>query len=360
MTKNDIINDVVSSLVFTLDKDQLELVKSTFIVKMQGYEIHELCTLPSVEVRDNDFIYKRFAVDMIAKGLKQNTIKAYLEYVKGFFTYSNRNYREVTSQDIVDYFAVKKVTPNKYGKMNGQAHLANVSKALFVFFQWAYRKRHIDEDIMRDVDRIKQPLKKKDRLSLEEIAACRHAISTIDKPKGNVTSKEQAKLEKFKMRKEALFELMICAGMRVGEIANLKIEDIDFINRTVHIAEGKTEYAVRDVYLSYAARDSILRLIGERKSGYVFRPVKNSLSDDRPIGTGTLELWAKEIGESGNCHCVTTVHVYRKSYASEYYRKTKNVRSLAVLLGHSSTAVTEKYYLVDDMQEIVHQALQVA
>ena len=67
MTKNDIINEVVSSLVFSLNKDQLELVKSTFIVKMHGYEIHELCTLPSTEVRDNDFIFKRFTVDMLAK-----------------------------------------------------------------------------------------------------------------------------------------------------------------------------------------------------------------------------------------------------------------------------------------------------
>lgn len=31
MTKNDIINEIVSSLVFSLNKDQLELVKSTFI-----------------------------------------------------------------------------------------------------------------------------------------------------------------------------------------------------------------------------------------------------------------------------------------------------------------------------------------
>ena len=62
MTKNDIINDVVSSLVMTFNKDQLEIVKSTFIVKMQGYEIHEVCTLPSVEVKDNDFIIKRFMI----------------------------------------------------------------------------------------------------------------------------------------------------------------------------------------------------------------------------------------------------------------------------------------------------------
>ena len=85
MTKNDIINEIVSSLVFSLNKDQLELVKSTFIVKMQGYEIHELCTLPSTEVRDNDFIFKRFTVDMLAKGLKQTTIKNYMTLIKPFF-----------------------------------------------------------------------------------------------------------------------------------------------------------------------------------------------------------------------------------------------------------------------------------
>ena len=62
MTKNDVINDVVSSLVMVFKKEDLEIIKSTFIVKMQGYEIHETCTLPSTEVRDNEFIFKRFMI----------------------------------------------------------------------------------------------------------------------------------------------------------------------------------------------------------------------------------------------------------------------------------------------------------
>lgn len=74
----------------------------------------------------------------------------------------------------------------------------------------------------------------------------------------------------------------------------------------------------------------------------------------------TLEKWAKEIGEAGGCHCETTVHVYRKTFASETYRRTKNVKLISILLGHSSTAVTEKYYLVDDLLDIQYQALQVA
>ena len=73
MTKMEMINEIISSLVMSFTAEQLELVKSTFIFKMQGYDIHEVCTLPSVEVKDNDFIFKRFAVDMLAKGLKKRT-----------------------------------------------------------------------------------------------------------------------------------------------------------------------------------------------------------------------------------------------------------------------------------------------
>ena len=67
MTKNDLINDIVTILLPTFTNEQLEIIKSTFIVKMQGFDIHEVCTLPSTEVMDNLYIFKRFSVDMLAK-----------------------------------------------------------------------------------------------------------------------------------------------------------------------------------------------------------------------------------------------------------------------------------------------------
>lgn len=337
MTKNDIINEVISSLVFTLDKDHLELVKSTFIVKMQGYEIHELCTLPSTEVRDNDFIFKRFSVDMLAKGLKTSTIQNYMNLIKPFFDATGRNYRDITSQDITDYLAIRKIKPNANGKQNSQTYISNINRVLFVFFEWAYRKHHIDVDIMRDVDRIRPKQKRKERLSVEEIEACRDNVKND--------------------RERALLELMLSTGLRVGEIARLKIEDIDFQNRKVHVLEGKTDNAERDVYLTIRARNALKRYIKDRWSGYVFRPTRNVLPDDEPITKGSIEKIAKEIGKRAGCHCQTTVHVYRKTFASEEYRRTGNVKYVSILLGHSSTAVTEKYYLVDDMKAIEYQAL---
>lgn len=340
MNKNDLINEVISSLVFTLEKDLLDLVKSTFIIKMQGYEIHQVCTLPSAEVKDNEYILKRFSIDMLAKGVKQSSIKAYNNLIIPFLEYTHLNYRAVKAQDIIDYLAIKKVTPNKTGRKNSQTYISNINRVLFIFFEWAYRKHHIDEDIMRDVDRIRPKQKRKERISPEEMEACRDSVSDI--------------------KRRALLELMLSTGLRVSEIANLRIEEIDLLHRRVHISAGKSEYAIRTVYLTIKAKNALMRLIGTRQCGYVFRPDRKVLADDKPISTGSIEKMAKEIGTAGNCHCVTTVHVFRKTYASEEYKRTKNIKHVSILLGHSSSAVTEKYYLVDDLKEIEYQALYAA
>lgn len=340
MTKSELINDIVAGLVMILNQDQIDFVRSTFIVKMQGYDIHEVNTLPSTEVKNNDFILKRFSVDMLARGVKESSIKSYVNIIRPFFDCTRLNFTEVTSQHIIDYLAVKKVTPNINGKKNSQSYIAGICRVLFIFFQWAYRKHHIEQDIMRDVDRVKEKQKKKERITPEEMEACRECLQ------GD--------------REKALLELMLSTGLRVGEIAALKIEDIDFQTRRLHINEGKSDNAERDVYLSIRARNAIRKYIKKRMTGYVFRPERNILDDDTQIGKGSIEKIAKDIGHRAGVHCATTVHVYRKTFASETYRKTKNVKLVSVLLGHASTAITEKYYLVDDLKDIEYQALYAA
>lgn len=340
MTKNELINDVAAGLITMLTSDQIDLVKATFIIKMQGYDIHEVNTLPSTEVKSNEFILKRFTVDKLAMGLKESSIKAYMNVLRPFFDYTKLNFMEVTSQHIIDYLAIKKVSPNANGDKNSQSYIAGICRVMFVFWEWAYRKHHIDQDIMRDVDRVKTRQKKKDRITPEEMEACRECAQ------GD--------------REKALLELMLSTGLRVGEIAALKIEDIDFQTKRVHISEGKSDSAERDVYLSIRARNAIRKYIQKRTSGYVFRPERNILDDNVQIGKGTIEKIAKEIGERAGAHCKTTVHVYRKTFASEKYRQTKDVKLVSILLGHASTAITEKYYLVDDLKDIEYMALYAA
>lgn len=165
MNKNDLINEIVASLTATMGQEQADIVKTIFIVKMHGYDIYEVNTLPSVEVIDNDYILKRFTIDMLAKGLKKSSIKTYMNTMKPFLRDTGLCYLDVTAQTIIDYLAIKKIEQNKNRKQNSQSYVAGISRVLFVFFQWAYRKRHIKEDIMRDVDRIRAKQKKKDRIT---------------------------------------------------------------------------------------------------------------------------------------------------------------------------------------------------
>ena len=340
MNKNELINEIAASLTAVLNNEQLDIVKATFVIKMQGYDIHEVNTLPSVEVKDNDFIMKRFTVDMLAKGLKKSSIKSYMNTMRPFFEDTGMCYLDVSAQTIIDYLAMKKIKPNKNGRQNSQSYIATINRVFFVFFQWAYRKRHIKEDIMRDVDRIRAKQKKKDRITAEEMEACRECVKND--------------------RERALLELMLSTGLRVGEIRVLKIEDIDFYSRRLHVQEGKSDNAERDVYLSIRARNAIKKYIEERSEGYVFRPTRNILDDATPVGKETIEKIAKDIGKRAGAHCVTTVHIYRKTFASEEYRRTGNIKYVSILLGHSSTAITEKYYLIDDLMDVKYRALYAA
>ncbi len=340
MTKNDLINDIIASLSVTIDKEQTDMIKAVFIVKMQAYDIHEINTLPSVEVVDNDYILKRFTVDMLAKGVKESSIKTYINAVRPFLDYAGVGFTEITAQHVTDYMAIKKVSVNALGRKNTQNYVAGICRMLFVFFQWAYRKRHIREDIMRDVDRIRAKQKKKDRITPEEIEACRETLKDD--------------------RERALYELLLSTGMRVREVANLRIEDIDLIHRKIRIHGEKSESADREGYLSIRARNALRKYIADRVSGYVFRPKRNVLAADQAISVGSIESIAKAIGKRAGVHCVTTVHIYRKTFASETYKRTGNIKMVSILLGHSSTAITEKYYLIDDMKDIEYQALYVA
>lgn len=340
MTKNELINDIAASLAASMDYEQVDMIKTIFIIKMRGYEIHEENTLPSTEVINNDYILQRFTVDMIAKGLKESSIKAYINVIKPFLEDVGINFTNITSQHITDYLAIKKVTKNVHGRRNTQSYIAGICRVMFIFFGWAYRKHHISQDIMRDVDRIKSKQKKKDRITPEEIETCREVLNDN--------------------REKALFELMMETGMRVGEIAKLKIEDIDFVRRSVSIHGEKSESSDREGYLSIKARNAIHKYIAGRTSGYVFRPLRKVLDDDKAISTGAIEDIAKSIGKRAGVHCTTTVHVYRKTFASEKYRRTGDIKMVSILLGHASTTITEKYYLVDDMKDIAYKALYVA
>ena len=76
------------------------------------------------------------------------------------------------------------------------------------------------------------------------------------------------------------------------------------------------------------------------------------VSDRRPYGrmqNPALEKVAKRIARrAGITRLSATVHVYRKTFATMMYRKTKNILMVSKLVGHANT---DTYYLIDDLED---------
>lgn len=333
MTKTDLINDIAFEMNDILTPEQIDKVKIVFLVKMQDYDISATKQLPMVEEHDNEWLMKRYWIDSVAAGLSESTIRGYIGRIKEFFDYAGKNYKYVTAQDITDFLAIK-----AYRDHISQNYKSTIYRYLSTFFSWAYRKEHITKNVADGVDKVKQVQAQKKRLTDEEIEDIRDVL---------ITPKEKA-----------LFELMLCTGMRVGEIAHLNISDLDLTHKTVTIW-GEKSNKYRTGMLTPKAVKALRNYIGNRPgTDPVFLADRAPHNRMREYG---IEKLAKEMAVRGGVTRLTaTVHIYRKTFASVLYRKTGDVMLVSRLLGHSNPEITVKYYLVDDIEEMQSKYNKVA
>lgn len=333
MTKNDLINDVAYELRDSMTREQIDRMKITLYVKMQDFELAEIKQLPMTMEHDNEWLMQRYCVDMVAAGLHAGTIKSYIGVIKTFFDFVGKNYACITAQDITDYLAIR-----SYRDHISHNYKSTIYRYLCTFFGWAFRKKHISDNIIDGVDRVKQVKKRKERLTDEEIEDIRDVLRTP--------------------QEKALFELMLSTGMRVGEISHLNISDVDLDHKRVSIYAEKTD-TYRTGMLTPMAVKALRNYIGDR-------PGTDPLfiSERAPynrLGKASIEKMAKEIAFRGGVTRIkATVHVYRKTFASVLYRKTGDVLLVSKLLGHAKPDMTVQYYLIDDIEEMQHKYNRVA
>lgn len=321
LTKSELINDIAYEMSGYLTSEGIDRLKTVITFKLVNINLTATETLPSTEIFDNEYIMKRYIIDLTATGRKQSTIKLYITIIKKFFIETGLNYHTCTGQDVMDYIATR-LHKDKISK----SYASTIQKYMSSFFAWAYRKKHIEEDVSRDIDKIRQPQKRKERLSDEEIARASLSIG-------------------HDLRLNALFELMLSAGPRVGEIVNLDIDNLDFAHKEIHIWGEKTSQW-RTCFMTERCKQALQQYIGNRTEGAVFIGLRGR----GRMCNKSIEDMVKEIALFGGCKFNATVHSFRKTFASREYRRTKDVLFVSKRLGHSSTDVTIKYYICDDIE----------
>jgi site-specific recombinase XerD len=139
----------------------------------------------------------------------------------------------------------------------------------------------------------------------------------------------------------ALFLVILRCGLRVSEVANLKLEQIDWEQQALHVVQGKGRKD-RRVYMSPDAVASVQQCLeqhpGEPAQGYVFW---NRKRVQQPLSVKAIqkkmERYAKAAGLTASCHSL------RHTFASNLLEHGAEVVAIRDFLGHSQIASSERY-----------------
>lgn len=146
------------------------------------------------------------------------------------------------------------------------------------------------------------------------------------------------------IRDKLIVRTIYATGVRVSELCNINIEDIDFDEHTIRI-HGKGD-KIRTVFLDDETRADLLKFIGNRIVGPLFVGQQG-----KHISSRAIQHIFKRYAPQG-----ITPHKIRHSYASELYKRSKNLRVVQENLGHTSIKTTEIYLHTDiDERRQVYQ-----
>lgn len=153
------------------------------------------------------------------------------------------------------------------------------------------------------------------------------------------------KNEIIALRNRAMLETLFSTGVRISELINIKLTDIDKSGRIFIKGKGKKE---RFVYLTPRAQKHIkkyLKVRGKTDSPYLFIPYrgKNARSKTKKISPNYLEEKVKRYRELLGLNIPLSCHSIRHAFATYLAESGANPAAIQILLGHESLDTTTRY-----------------
>ncbi|MVX63733.1 tyrosine-type recombinase/integrase [Clostridium chromiireducens] len=180
----------------------------------------------------------------------------------------------------------------------------------------------------------------RERLTKEEVEALEYAVMqgiNID------TELSQQAYERNKKRDTALMLIFLYSGIRVSELANLNINDIDITNSTMTIirkGNKKDKIPFPDVVADFF-NDYIC--IRKNMEGISTNALFISQFKSR-ITVKSIENIIKKYADRANITKKVTPHTLRRTFLTTFYNATKDADATRRIAGHDNVNTTLKYY----------------
>ena len=258
----------------------------------------------------------------IEKGLSQNTVKSYKRDIDGFLNWShklrNTNYINLQEADINKYISFLFESKLKSSSVNRKI---SSLKALYLFL---VKKNLIKNSPVNEIVTPKQ----------EKYLPISMSEDEVDR----LLASPDLSIE-IELRDKAMMEMLYATGMRISELLNLKIVDMDTQRCVVKvIGKGLKERLIPFGESALEALNSYLPLRKNSSSKEVFL-------SNRGTKLTRVAFWKriKIYLSRSNLKESISPHALRHAFATHLLNRGADLRSVQLLLGHSDLSTTQIY-----------------
>ena len=305
---NDILHDM-SEVLSAKDLYALQIVlqKKLYTQNNQTYPY------TNIEYMDMFISAKRI------EGCSERTLAYYKATIEHMLSIIVTPLRQVNTDDLRAYLAEYQLINNC-----SKTTVDNIRRNLSSFFSWLEAEDYIIKSPIRRIHKIRTGSKVKETLSEECIERLRDSCLHI--------------------RDLAMIDFLYSTGIRVGELVNLNIGDINFEEREC-IVYGKGNKQ-RKVYFDAKAKVHLKRYLEERNDYNEALFVTLDSPFDRLKISG-VEIRLRKLGRLALLDQRVHPHKFRRSMATRAIDKGMPIEQVQKLLGHQQIDTTMHYAMVN-------------
>ena len=270
------------------------------------------------EETSNDEYLQLFLDAKRIEGCSERTIQYYSATVTRLLQIIKTPVRKITTEEIRRYLV-------EYQKINNcsKATVDNVRRNISSFFSWLEEEDYILKSPMRRIHKIKTKQPVKEIITDEAIELIRDNCQCP--------------------RDLAMIDLLYSTGIRVGELVNLNISDVDFEAREcVVFGKGDKE---RKVYFDAKSKIHLLNYLSKRNDNNPALFVTLDAPHERLKISG-VEIRIRTLGRKLNMGKIHP-HKFRRTMATRAIDKGMPIEQVQRLLGHSQIDTTMQYAIVN-------------
>lgn len=314
----EIKNEVLLKMKNHLDNTTLFILSQVLSSTFSDVQMLRTKMLPSTIDDVNNRIIDIFNMNKAPK-LSAQTAKYYLDTINRLICFTDKSLLKINNMDIERFL-------NSLKSNNDAVSINNIRRNISAFYTWMRKSKMILENPCESVEPYKEVHKPIDHMQPEEYEQLKNGC-------------------KYK-RDRALIEFLRCTAMRVGEVTDIKISDINWRESKILIYGHKTR-TYRTVYLDSVAVTYLQEYIFSRglspnSNSYLFTSLKNN---NEHLKNNGIRSSINDIARRANLDRKIYPHLFRKTTASNIVKRGGTIHDAGEYLGHKEKTTTGRYYV---------------